>query len=217
MQKLTAFWHDLRVRAKFLLILLLSITLVSTAALGAMFIPLRAYDEQLYQSSAHTIALFAEQIQSELQNYEAISYRILADNALQKNLSIMHRAAPGTVRWLDANTEIDKSMAYFSLWFSNTISFQLKTVRGRTYSQFFGASVTADRLTPERTALASGNSGRAVWLTEESPAPRLLLLREVREIEGLTFQPLATVAIEVDFPALEIGRASCRERVFSTV
>ena len=60
----------------------------------------------------------------------------------------------------------------------------------------------ASDLTPERTALASGNSGRAVWLTEESPAPRLLLLREVREIEGLTFQPLATVAIEVDFPAL---------------
>lgn len=89
MERLTELLRNLRVRTKFLLILLLATALVSAAALGAVHIPMKAYDDRLYQSSAQTIALFAEQIQSELQDFEAISYRILADNTLQKNLSIM--------------------------------------------------------------------------------------------------------------------------------
>lgn len=202
MHRLTEFWRNLRVRTKFLLILLLAIALVSTAAIAAIRIPLRAYDEQLYRSSSQTITLFAEQIQSELQNYEAISYRILTDNALQKNLSIMQNSLPGTVKWVNANTEVSKRVAYFSLWFSNTVRFQLKTVKGSSYNQFFGASVNSDKLTPEYIDRALGHGGRLVWLTEEDTTPRLLLLREIREIEGLTFNTLAVMLIEVDLPAL---------------
>lgn len=202
MHKLIEFWRNLRVRTKFLLILLLAIALVSTTAIAAMRIPLRAYDEQLYRSSSQTITLFAEQIQSELQNFEAISYRILTDNALQKNLSIMQNSPPGTVKWVNANTEVSKRVAYFSLWFSNTVRFQLKTIKGSSYNQFFGASVNSDKLTPEYIDRALGHGGRLVWLTEEDATPRLLLLREIREIEGLTFNTLAVMMIEVDLPAL---------------
>ncbi len=202
MHKLIEFWRNLRVRTKFLLILLLAIALVSTTAIAAMRIPLRAYDEQLYRSSSQTITLFAEQIQSELQNFEAISYRILTDNALQKNLSIMKNSPPGTVKWVNANTEVSKRVAYFSLWFSNTVRFQLKTIKGSSYNQFFGASVNSDKLTPEYIDRALGHGGRLVWLTEEDATPRLLLLREIREIEGLTFNTLAVMMIEVDLPAL---------------
>jgi two-component system sensor histidine kinase YesM len=202
MHKLIEFWRNLRVRTKFLLILLLAIALVSTTAIAAMRIPLRAYDEQLYRSSSQTITLFAEQIQSELQNFEAISYRILTDNALQKNLSIMKNSPPGTVKWVNANTEVSKRVAYFSLWFSNTVRFQLKTIKGSSYNQFFGASVNSDKLTPENIDRALGHGGRLVWLTEEDATPRLLLLREIREIEGLTFNTLAVMMIEVDLPAL---------------
>src|SRR5699024_7594227 len=72
MERLTELLRNLRVRTKFLLILLLATALVSAAALGAVHIPMKAYDNRLYQSSAQTIALFAEQIQSELQDFEAI-------------------------------------------------------------------------------------------------------------------------------------------------
>ena len=131
MQRAVEFWRNLRVRTKFLLILLLAIASVSTVSIATIRIPLRAYDEQLYRSSSQTITLFAEQIQSELQGFEAISYQILTDNALQKNLSIMQHSLPGTVKWVNANAEVSKRVAYFSLWFSNTVRFQLKTTKGR--------------------------------------------------------------------------------------
>ncbi|MBD5102132.1 MAG: sensor histidine kinase [Subdoligranulum sp.] len=202
MQRLLTFCRDLRVRTKFLLILLLAIALVSTTALATLRIPLRAYDEQLYQNSAQMITLFAAQIQNELQDYEAISARILSDNTLQKNLSIMKNTPPGTVAWVDAQTEVTDRVAYFSLWFSNTVSFQLKTAGGASFGHFFGPSLNTSRLTSERIEETLSRHGQLVWLAEEGDPPRLILLREIREIQDLTLETLATVLIEVDFPAL---------------
>ena len=202
MCKLTEIWRNLRVRTKVQLILLLAIALVSATAMTTLRIPMKAYDERLYQSSSQMITLFADQIQSDLQNFEAISYRILTDNALQKNLSIMETASPGTVAWVDAQNEVGSRVAYFSLWFSDAVCFQLKTSGGRTYSQFFGSSVSSDRLTPELVEYASGRLGNLVWLTQDSEQPQLILLREIREMDSLRLNTLGTMLIEVDFPAL---------------
>lgn len=202
MRSIIRFWRNLRVRIKFAAIVLLAIALVSITAVASLRFPQEAYDERLYESSAQMITLFSNQIEARLQDFEAISYRILTDNALQKNLSVMKRTPPGTTAWVSAQNEVANRMAYFSLWFSDTISFQLKTRAGTTYSHFFGASVNEDRLTPERLAYASGHIGRLVWLVEDGNTPKLFLLREIREIEGLTLDTLGTMLIEVNFGAL---------------
>ena len=49
MQKLIRFWQNLRLRAKFLLILLVGIVPVGIVAIVTLYIPLRAYDRQLYK------------------------------------------------------------------------------------------------------------------------------------------------------------------------
>ena len=90
MQKLIRFWQNLRLRAKFLLILLVGIVPVGIVAIVTLYIPLRAYDRQLYKSSAQMISLFAEQIQDELMNFEDISYRILTDTAHHEGGSPRH-------------------------------------------------------------------------------------------------------------------------------
>ena len=64
-----------------MLILLVGIVPVGIVAIVTLYIPLRAYDRQLYKSSAQMISLFAEQIQDELMNLRDISYRILTDTA----------------------------------------------------------------------------------------------------------------------------------------
>ena len=46
MQKLIRFWQNLRLRAKFLLILLVGIVPVGIVAIVTLYIPLRAYDRQ---------------------------------------------------------------------------------------------------------------------------------------------------------------------------
>lgn len=202
MQKLIRFWQNLRLRAKFLLILLVGIVPVGVVAIVTLYIPLRAYDRQLYKSSAQMISLFAEQIQDELMNFEDISYRILTDTALQENLSIMKEAAPGTLTWINAQTKVANRVAYYSLWFSNAVSFQLKTSRGNSYNHFFEVSAGSDELTEERITAAVNHRGRFVWLTEEGAQTRLFLVREIREMQDMDLDTLGCLLIEVDFPAL---------------
>ena len=202
MQKLIRFWQNLRLRAKFLLILLVGIVPVGVVAIVTLYIPLRAYDRQLYKSSAQMISLFAEQIQDELMNFEDISYRILTDTALQENLSIMKEAAPGTLTWINAQTKVANRVAYYSLWFSNAVSFQLKTSRGNSYNHFFEVSAGSDELTEERITAAVNHRGRFVWLTEDGAQTRLFLVREIREMQDMDLDTLGCLLIEVDFPAL---------------
>lgn len=97
MRKLQTFWQNLHLRAKFLLILLVGIVIIGVDAIATLLIPLRAYDEQLYESSSQMISLYAEQIKHEMKNYEDISYRILTDSSLQENLAIIKDASPA--RW----------------------------------------------------------------------------------------------------------------------
>lgn len=202
MRKLQTFWQNLRLRAKFLLILLVGTALIGIVTVAALQIPLRTYDRQLYQSSAQMILLFAEQIRDELKDYEDISYRILTDTALQENLSIMREDNPGTLAWVNARMSVANQVAYYSLWFDNTVSFQLKTVSSNFFSHFFELSSGTNELTEERIQAAMNQQGRYIWLTEKGDRARLFLVREIREMKGVNLDTLGWMLIEVDFPAV---------------
>lgn len=64
-------------------------------AIATLLIPLRAYDEQLYESSSQMISLYAEQIKHEMKNYEDISYRILTDSSAAGESGHHKRCFPG--------------------------------------------------------------------------------------------------------------------------
>lgn len=75
-------WTNIKVRTKFLCILMLAMLLVLSGVLATFHMPYDAYDRQLYKSITQVITLFAGQIQSELDDVQEISMRILSDNVL---------------------------------------------------------------------------------------------------------------------------------------
>ena len=95
-RKIQHIWRNIKVRTKFLFILTLAMLLVLSGVLATFRMPYKAYDRQLYQSSTQVITLFAGQIQSELDDVQEISMRILSDNVLQKNLSLLKRLPVNT-------------------------------------------------------------------------------------------------------------------------
>ena len=201
MNRLTKFFDNLRLREKFLGILLLAMILACTGTFCTLRIPFAAYDEQLNKSSLQVISLFAGKIQAETENIEALSYRILADNVLQENLSIM-KGKPSRLAWMNAHSEVSQRMAYFSVWFNTALTVQLKAADGSTFMQFFGNAATGDELTDERVALADGRRGREQWvITQDEPA-KIFLVRQVREIKNFTMAPLATMFIQLDLQSV---------------
>lgn len=206
--KLSGLLRNVSLRTKFMLILLLAMLLVSLSAFIVFRIPYSSYDEQLYKSSVQMSTLFADKIQSELDDIVELSFRILADNVLQENLSLMKSKPPGTVAWVEAKQEVADRVGYFGIWFSSAITLQLKTAGGATFYQAFGNAATADELTPERIAYAANRYGRDVWLAQEGQPAKLYLLREIRNIKR-TPEALATMLIQMDLNSVvEKYRAS---------
>ena len=203
-RRLSQWFGNLRLTYKFLLILLTAMVLVCAVVLAVVQIPYHAYNEQLYQSSTQLMTLLADKIQSEMDDIENLSFRILADNVLQQNLSIMKDNPPGTTAWVSARAEVSDRVSYFGLWFTSAFSLQLRTTQGAVFSQAFGNAsnlfMTSD-LTADYAAKAEGHKGRPVWLTEDQgdqqPA-RLFLVREIREVKDFTLDTLATMLIQVD-------------------
>lgn len=208
LKRLTLWFNNMRLIRKFLLILLTAMLMVCAGVLITMRIPYSAYDEQLYKSSAQMITLFADKVQSELNDIESLSFRMLADDVLQKNLTVMKKNPPGTVAWVAAHSEVGDRVAYFGLWSSTAITLQLRTAAGSIFSQAFGnisREFSSDTQMAERAAKALGHNGRAVWLVEEEqediPA-RLFLVREIREMNNFTLDTLATLLFQVDFRSI---------------
>ena len=199
---------NIRVRTKVVLILAVAMAVVFISILATFRLPYAAYDEQLYKSSVQVITLFADRIQSELDDAEELSYRILADNVVQKNLSVMKRTHPLTSTWTLAKSEVADRVANFSIWFNRGISLQLKTPQGTSFQQFITMSSTQDELTDERMAKALAGYGRPVWLTEPGDPARVFLLRELREIDGLTLDTLGVALVEIDLEGMVEGSRS---------
>lgn len=198
--RLSQWFGNLRLTYKFLLILLTAMVLVCAVVLAVVQIPYHAYNEQLYQSSTQLMTLFAREIQSELDDVESLSYRILADNVLQNSLSTMRSKPVGTASWTGAKTDIGNRMSYYSIWFSSAISLHLRAEGGTSFNQSFGTAFTYEEITPRQVELAAQGKGRAVWVVDapDGAKPVLYLLRQVREVKNLSLMPLATIMIHVD-------------------
>ena len=201
-QRLVQLMGNIKVRTKFVLILALAMALVFGSVLATFRLPYAAYDEQLYKSSVQMITLFADRIQAELDDAEELSYRILADNVVQKNLSVMKRGAPNTTTWVEAKNEVEDRVANFAMWFASGVCLQLRMPGGAQFSHFFRTSYTSNLLTDELMAQALEHHCGPVWLTEGENPARIFLLREIREIQNLTMDTLAVILVEMNLPGM---------------
>ena len=197
-----------RLRTKFVLILMAAMLLVFAITLATMRIPYAAYDQQLYNSSTQLITLFADRIQGELGNIEALSFRMLADNVLQESLRDMLDKPITTSSWMEARTNVGERISYFSVWSDSVLALRIKTADGISLGQALGTTYTMGEITPAQVAQAAEEAGRPVWQVEGGDPARLYLVREIREIEWLTLRPLATLLIQMDLKGLvsRVGR-----------
>ena len=191
-----------RLRTKFVLILMAAMLLVFAITLATMRIPYAAYDQQLYNSSTQLITLFADRIQGELENIEALSFRMLADNVLQESLRDMLDKPITTSSWMEARTNVGERISYFSVWSDSVLALRIKTANGISLGQALGTTYTMGEITPAQVAQAAEEAGRPVWQVEDGDPARLYLVREIREVEWLTLRPLATLLIQMDLKGL---------------
>lgn len=199
--------RNIKIKYKLLSILIVALLVVFVGTQLSTALPYQAYDEQLYMANVQTLSLFSGNLEGKLDNYADLSFQLLSDDVVQSTLTTMRKSDVRTEEWRRASNEMTNHLvSYSNTLDKHVVCFRLKTLQGTNYAYARGLSaLTADRLTAlEQLARSAG--GSPVWFTIPAPTSRIILVRDIREVEGLTFHSLATIYIEVDLKELVSDR-----------
>nr|HML48659.1 sensor histidine kinase [Clostridia bacterium] len=161
-------------------------------------LPYAAYDSQLYLRSAQMITLFSEQLQTETERLGDLTYRMLGDSILQRNLSIIKRAEPEGVEWVAARREVRQRMENFMLFSDDIVTLQLYLPdNSNLINARRGQPLPTEALNDIR-ALALTRGGREILLADGIGENTLVCARDVREVQDLTLDSLGILVLRID-------------------
>lgn len=189
----------------FIIILGLAFLILSVSGASIVLL-LNRSDQMLNQEMIMRLKASSNSIEDELKTVEEISFQIFSNKTIQQQLSEINDYP---------NLETDR---YLMRQYRNTIEETLLTyLYQKSYfdeivlldsmenayavqrgSTPLGITATS-RITDNRADI--DGRGRVVWIAD---APYLLLLRQVRRVEGLALDPIGVIAVLLN---MEIGRA----------
>lgn len=190
-------FQNLKLQGKFFVILLLALLLVFCGSLLLSRMTEQTYNDALYERTVQLLTLFAQNVQSELDEVTEYSFSILADNVLQEKLSLLNRLSRSDIGWRETSAEINSRVLNMSFVNSSVVSLQLHTANHVSYvHSIYGIGVSGAILTDNAQAVLDAK-GSAVWLPDSDESGYLYLLRDIREVEELSLQSLATLCMRV--------------------
>lgn len=202
MKSIRRFFLNLSLRTKFLLIVFAALLSVFTVTMVLVRLPYQAYDHQLYESSVQTISLFAEKLETQMDEIAELSYRILSDNGIQKYLPALYKSRTGSEEWTAAHSEISKIVSSYAHSTQDILSLGLYGENNVNFFYAFGS----DKITTEQRAelkqIALNSDGREQWVLLPGETLRPVLVRNVRETHLLTLRSLSVEIIVPDFTKL---------------
>lgn len=200
MQKLKTRFDNLTLYQKFLLIFSGSIVCICTMFLLSLQVLTKNYEETLYQTNASLLSHVSASIEAGMESVETISYNILTDTSIQKQLMALNQTTD------TEKTAVGKRDLYNLL---NSYTFYNEYVESISLvfpDQSFlcvGNSGDLDHFSlDEMEQRLDDASGRVVWTPGKIPGNLLACTRRIRQIKYLTLEDLASLYIVVDLERL---------------
>lgn len=190
---------NLKLKVKLPLILFLPLLVVFLSTLFSARIPYAAYDAQISDRSVQVLTLIADQLQSEMERFGDVTFQMLGDNVLQKNLSVMYRAPIGSSEWVEAQREVRTRVQNFAYYDDTILAIQLLSADGTLFSEIRRGQPVSPGLLPEIYEGAREKGGREFWMPDPAEENTLICARNVREVSDLTLLPLGVIVVRVDF------------------
>jgi two-component system sensor histidine kinase YesM len=206
---ISRWFAGVRLRAKFIIVLLSALLIVLVGTLLAARMPYFAYDQELYTKTVQTLTMFAQEIQTELDGIADDSFYIIGDNVLQAALTMLHRYEVGSVGWVEAKREADERVSYFSFLSRHILSVRIRALDGTYFmSAWRGAPLPLSAFTTLQGAAIAAR-GREVWSPDPENPGTLMLVRDIREIAGFTLDSIGMLAMRVDLDGI-VSRQNAR-------
>lgn len=190
-------FRNLKLQGKFFVILLSALLLVFFGTMLTSRMTEQTYNDALYERTVQLLTLFAQNVQSELEEVTNDSFSILGDNVLQSNLSTLNRLSRSDPDWPETNRALSNRITNISFINGNVVSIQLRTANGVSFARsIFGIGVPNEIFSAYAQDVIDAK-GSAIWIPDASRPGYLFLLRDVREVEELTLRSLATLGMRV--------------------
>jgi two-component system, sensor histidine kinase YesM len=186
---------NLKIKHKIFVFLL--IVAFITSSLGIIFIQITQslYNELVYQQNAEKFHLISRQIEEKLTTIDKLSLAIMSDSGVQRYLSIM-KSSPGTYEAYTAARELQLKLMSYQLFDYSISSVAILDAN----SGYLGVGLNVNQVDAaelitfkEEAALRKGAS---VWMGRNLGAASFVSLREIREVNDTSMEPLGTLIIQ---------------------
>lgn len=194
-------WRSNTIFARFLRICFTIVAVVTIFSLIVYFVLRISYEQIIYENSSELLSMTAAVLEKEVERLSKLSFTIATEKEIQDALTILNNEED-RLTWNRVRTELaDPLFRYDSrVWYVASL---------RLYDKQ-GTEILVGRdpypLTNMQKALlfetAASAGGRAQYLYPGNINDYFIISRQILRTENLSLEPLGTVAIFVDFPAL---------------
>ncbi len=195
-------YRDLKIRSKLSIIVIIEACLFSTVGLIALQYSFSIYDKQLYDNAEKVLNLYSVNIENILNGVNDLSYNILKDPLVQKNLATTKGEESSYEQFVLTNKMNELLQSWHVSASSSVLSLQIFDMNGREYrSTNYDFKLDSDRKSKIFEKALSLN-GSSVWLAPSETDNAIVLIRSIRDITNLNLSNLGVLMIRVDPKAL---------------
>ncbi|NOU93033.1 HAMP domain-containing protein [Paenibacillus sp. LMG 31456] len=167
-----------------------------TSFLGWLFVQLSQslYDNLIYRETTDKFHLFSQRIEEKLLNIDKLSLSIMSDADVQKYLKEI-KTAPGTYESYYAANELKKKLLTYHLFDYAVSSITILDTNNNSHGVGLNVKTINSRDMESLREKASEYKGASVWVGGILQDDAFFSLREIREIDDSSMEPLGTLLI----------------------
>lgn len=189
-------YNNLKIKYKLIIIIsTIMVVCLSFIILGFQY-AFNSYDEQIYRKSSQVLIMSSNRIEDELKNIEEVSYRVLADNKIQKALIEAKKELTNYDQY-QIEKEIRDTLTSYIGSEEYIQSIHLFDTNGKEYQ---AGKITASILYEHADFLeqkAREGKGRNVWVSLKESQNTIFSARQLRSYQNLSLENLGSLIIEV--------------------
>lgn len=193
--KIGAYFNNLPLAKKMYVIISILFTFLCIVFLAGLNVLVKAYNESLYDSTAHGLRLVISEVDRNLQEIETASNEMIIDAVIQDTLMLVNAAENIPQKACAISDLYNRFFKYLDT--PNIRSLSIVLPNGKIISTR-GAAAFSDQLLKQANTLSRAANGKAVWISPENDPNIVFCARDIRKLQYLKLDHLGTLMIAVD-------------------
>lgn len=197
MNVLKAFYSNLRIKYKMILLVSFVLLVFGTGSWFVMHFAFNEYNEEIYKQSAQALGVTSNGIENELKKMEDLSFRLSTDPDIQSYSLKIKESDTNYNQFLLGDSLRDRMLELGGLE-KYVLSIQMFNVDGNDYGVGNNRIELSSHRIKQIMREAQLNQGGNSWIFPEESDSSLISAREVRSIKNLDLSSLGTIAVRID-------------------